>query len=104
MGTRQFLLKNVYRVSSEVFGLRINLKVLKINVSEVGEALPSSLNFQKDTLFLRGDKSEYISDQDGPLIKYQFPTAVVKTISNAGHWLHAENPVEFFHNVRVFIT
>ena len=59
---------------------------------------------KKDTLFLRGDKSEYISDQDGPLIKHQFPTAVVKTISNAGHWLHAENPVEFFHNVRVFIT
>jgi esterase len=104
VGTRQFLLKNIYRLSPSVLGLRINLKALKTNVSEVGEALSSTLNFQKDTLFLRGDKSEYISDQDGPLIKYQFPTAVVKTISNAGHWLHAENPVEFFHNVRVFIT
>ena len=104
VGTRQFLLKNIYRLSPSVLGLRINLKALKTNVSEVGEALSSTLNFQKDTLFLRGDKSEYISDQDGPLIKHQFPTAVVKTISNAGHWLHAENPVEFFHNVRVFIT
>ena len=104
VGTRQFLLKNIYRLSSSVLGLRINLKALKTNVSEVGEALSSNLNFQKDTLFLRGDKSEYISDQDRPLIKHQFPTAVVKTISNAGHWLHAENPVEFFHNVRVFIT
>jgi esterase len=104
VGTRQFLLKNIYRLSPSVLGLRINLKTLKTNVSEVGEALSSTLNFQKDTLFLRGDKSEYISDQDGPLIKHQFPTAVVKTISNAGHWLHAENPVEFFHNVRVFIT
>ena len=104
VGTRQFLLKNIYRLSPSVLGLRINLKTLKTNVSEVGEALSSTLNFQKDTLFLRGDKSEYISDQDRPLIKHQFPTAVVKTISNAGHWLHAENPVEFFHNVRVFIT
>jgi len=104
VGTRQFLLKNIYRLSPSVLGLRINLKALKTNVSEVGEALSSTLNFQKDTLFLRGDKSEYISDQDRPLIKHQFPTAVVKTISNAGHWLHAENPVEFFHNVRVFIT
>ena len=104
VGTRQFLLKNIYRLSPSVLGLRINLKALKTNVFEVGEALSSTLNFQKDTLFLRGDKSEYISDQDGPLIKHQFPTAVVKTISNAGHWLHAENPVEFFHNVRVFIT
>jgi esterase len=104
VGTRQFLLKNIYRLSPSVLGLRINLKTLKTNVSEVGEALSSNFNFQKDTLFLRGDKSEYISDQDRPLIKHQFPTAVVKTISNAGHWLHAENPVEFFHNVRVFIT
>ncbi|MDG1285312.1 MAG: alpha/beta fold hydrolase [Flavobacteriaceae bacterium] len=102
--TRQFLLKNIYRISPSVLGLRINLKVLKTNVSEVGEALPSNLNFQKDTLFLRGDKSEYISTQDEALIKHQFPTAVVKTISNAGHWLHAENPVEFFNSVCTFIT
>jgi esterase len=104
LGTRQFLLKNIYRVSSEILGLRINLETLKINVSEVGEALPSALNFQKDSLFLRGDKSEYISVQDETLIKLQFPAAVIKTISNAGHWLHAENPTEFYHNVRVFIT
>lgn len=103
-GTRQFLLKNIYRISPSVLGLRINLKVLKTNVSEVGEALPSNLNFQKDTLFLRGDKSEYISTQDEALIKHQFPTAIVKTISNAGHWLHAENPVEFFNSVCTFIT
>ena len=83
---------------------RINLKALKTNVSEVGEALSSTLNFQKDTLFLRGDKSEYISDQDRPLIKHQFPSAAIKTISNAGHWLHAENPVEFFDSVCTFIT
>jgi len=104
LGTRQFLLKNIYRVSSEILGLRINLETLKTNVSEVGEALPSALNFQKDSLFLRGDKSEYISVQDETLIKLQFPAAVIKTITNAGHWLHAENPVEFYHNVRVFIT
>ena len=91
-------------MSSEILGLRINLETLKINVSEVGEALPSALNFQKDSLFLRGDKSEYISVQDETLIKLQFPAAVIKTITNAGHWLHAENPVEFYHNVRVFIT
>jgi pimeloyl-ACP methyl ester carboxylesterase len=104
VGTRQFLLKNIYRVSSEVLGLRINLETLKTHVSEVGESLPSTLKFQKETLFLRGDKSEYISTQDEPLIKHQFPSAAIKTISNAGHWLHAENPVEFFDSVCAFIT
>ena len=104
IGIRQFLLKNIYRTSSNIFGLRINLKVLKTNVSEVGEALPTTLNFQKDTLFLRGDKSEYISTEDEALIKHQFPAAVVQTISNAGHWLHVENPVEFFDSVCAFIA
>ena len=104
VGTRQFLLKNVYRVSPDVLGLRINLEVLKAQVSEVGEALPSTSVFQKDTLFLRGDKSEYISTADEALIKIQFPTATVKTISNAGHWLHAENPLEFFNRVCTFIS
>ena len=104
VGTRQFLLKNVYRISPNVLGLRINLEVLKAQVSEVGEALPSTLVFQKDSLFLRGDKSEYISTADEALIKIQFPSANVKTISNAGHWLHAENPVEFFDCVCTFIT
>ena len=104
VGTRQFLLKNVYRISPTVLGLRINLKTLKTQVSEVGEALPSTLIFQKDTLFLRGDKSEYISTPDEVLIKNQFPIATLETISNAGHWLHAENPVEFFDRVGAFIT
>ena len=104
IGTRQFLLKNIYRVSSEVLGLRINLETLKTHVSEVGEALAPYLKYQKETLFLRGDKSEYISVQDETLIKRQFPNAAIKTISNAGHWLHAENPVEFFDSVSSFIA
>ena len=42
LGVRQFLLKNIYRLSPSVLGLRINLKALKTNVSEVGEALEFS--------------------------------------------------------------
>ncbi|MEN8887092.1 MAG: alpha/beta fold hydrolase, partial [Winogradskyella sp.] len=56
-GTRMFLLKNLYWVEKGQLGLRINLDVLKTQVSEVGEALPIHATFQKDTLFLRGDRS-----------------------------------------------
>ena len=103
-GTRQFLLKNIYWVSTGVLGLRINLPALKTHVSEVGEALPPSLSYVKECLFLRGDKSEYISLQDEGLIKSQFPEASFKIIANAGHWLHAENPVDFYESVRSFIA
>lgn len=103
IGTRQFLLKNLYWETKEKLALRLNLETLKENVNEVGEALPMHSKFEKDTLFLRGDRSEYISLQDECIIKTHFPKAKIETISNAGHWLHAENPTEFFDVVNSFI-
>lgn len=102
-GTRQFLLKNLYWVEKGQLGLRLNLEVLKDNVFEVGEALPRFAKFEGDTLFLRGDRSEYISTQDESLITSHFPKAEIKTVSDTGHWLHAENPQEFFDAVMRFV-
>ncbi|OUR92586.1 alpha/beta hydrolase [Flavobacteriales bacterium 34_180_T64] len=103
-GTRLFLLKNLFWVEKGVLGLRVNLPILKEHVSEVGEALPIHSRFNKATLFLRGDRSEYIASSDETLIKQHFPSAEIETISNAGHWLHAENPSEFFKAVINFAT
>ena len=103
-GIRQFLLKNLYWVEKGKLGLRINLKVLTENVAEVGEALPIRLTFEGDTLFLRGDRSEYIGTNDERLIKMQFPNASIATVSKADHWLHAENPEEFYQFVMNFIS
>jgi esterase len=102
-GTRQFLLKNLYWQEKGKLGFRFNLKVLKDNVEEVGEALPVSNSYSGDTLFLRGDKSEYIALSDESLIKMQFPNSNIQTIENAGHWLHAENPTDFFNSVLRFL-
>ena len=104
MGTRQFLLKNLYWVEKGVLALRINLDALKAQVSEVGEALPPHMRFEGSTLFLRGDRSEYISTSDTNGILAQFPEAEIQTVSNAGHWLHAENPKEFYTAVVTFIN
>lgn len=102
-GTRQFLLKNLYWKDNGQLALRMNLEALKENVSEVGEALPSHLKFDKDTQFLRGDRSEYITLSDEDLIKRHFPKTKLITIKNAGHWLHAENPDDFFDETLNFI-
>ncbi|GAA4240293.1 alpha/beta fold hydrolase [Winogradskyella damuponensis] len=104
VGTRMFLLKNLYWIEKGQLGLRINLDVLKANVSEVGEALPIHATFQKDTLFLRGDRSEYIGEADETIIHRHFPNSKITTISNAGHWLHAENPKEFYKAVMNFVS
>ena len=102
-GTRQFLLKNLYWVEKGRLGLRINLKILKKEVAEIGEPLPAHSIFKKDVLFLRGDRSEYIGIDDETIISNHFPRAKIKTIPNAGHWLHAENPKAFFEAVIKFI-
>ena len=82
----------------------MNLEVLKDEVAEIGEALPWQATFEKDTLFLRGDRSEYIGIDDENIVVRHFPKAKIITISNAGHWLHAENPKDFFDAVMEFVN
>ncbi len=102
-GTKLFLLKNLYRKSKDEFSLRINLPVLLEKIEEVGVALPENTVFKGDTLFLGGEDSGYIETMDELLIKKHFPKATIETISKAGHWLHAENPNEFYDNVMNFL-
>ena len=102
-GTRLFLLKNLYRKSKDEFGLRVNLPVLSKKIEEIGKALDEGARFNGKTLFLRGAKSGYIAPNDEVLIEKHFPKAEIKTVAGAGHWLHAENPDEFYSLVENFL-
>ncbi|WP_439128594.1 alpha/beta fold hydrolase [Polaribacter sp.] len=103
LGVRQFLLKNVYWKEKGQLAYRFNLHSLTENNSEVGAALPSFTVFKKDTLFLKGDRSDYITENEKPLIDAHFPNSKIITIKNAGHWLHAENPKQFYSEVCSFL-
>jgi len=103
-GIRQFLAKNLYWKFQDELALRINLPVLIENIEEVGKALDENCNYEGDTLFLAGEKSNYIEDSDVELINKHFPKANIITISRAGHWLHAENPVDFYNEALNFIS
>lgn len=102
-GIRQFLLKNLYWNDAKELALRINLEALKENIEEIGEALSIHAQYKGSTLFLRGDRSEYIGLQDETIIKNHFPNSKIVTIAKAGHWLHAENPKAFFNEVIKFL-
>ncbi len=102
-GTRQFLLKNLYWKEKGQLALRMNLSALKAHVEEIGEALELHKTFSGNTLFLRGDKSEYIGNDDERIIKNHFPNSKIVTVTNAGHWLHAENPEDFYKAVMAFV-
>jgi len=104
MGIRQFLLKNLFWKEKGQLGLRINLPVLIKNIEEVGKALSENSVYSGDALFLRGANSQYIEVNDEMLILKHFPKAKIETISNAGHWLHAENPKDFYSEVINFVN
>lgn len=95
-GTRQFLMKSLYWVEPGQLAWRFNLPVFNENIENIGEALSEDAVFEKPTLFLRGANSNYIKDEDFGTIKKHFPNSEIKTIANAGHWLHAENPKDFY--------
>ncbi|WP_378181892.1 alpha/beta fold hydrolase [Aquimarina sp. SS2-1] len=103
VGVRMFLMKNLFWKEKGKLGLRINLDGLMQNSAEIGLELPKDFVFQVDTLFLKGEKSNYILTEDEEQIKKQFPKSQIRTISKAGHWLHAENPTEFLTSVLEFI-
>ncbi len=109
-GTKQFLLKNIFWIDETEMAWRFNLKVIiqqienvGQNVEHVGQATPTDKVCEVPTLFLRGEHSNYVLDEDADLIQALFPNSALETIAGAGHWLHAEKPKEFFESVMKFV-
>lgn len=101
-GVRQFLLKNLYWIEKGKLAWRINLPVLEKNMPQIIGKLPED-EVEIPTLFIRGEKSNYIIEDDYTDIFMQFPNSDIETIYNAGHWIHAENPFDFYHLVMQFL-
>ena len=102
-GIRQFLMKNIYWKEKGLLNYRFNLQSLTENNSEVGKALPQNTAYHKPTLFLKGEKSGYIILSEQLLIDVHFSNNTVVEITKAGHWLHAENPKDFYAEVCAFL-
>ncbi len=106
LSLRQFLLKNIYRNKEGKFSWKINVPVLKkylghiihdVNKDFFDEYKPITAY---PVTFIRGLNSDYISDEDIPLIRSIYPQAQIIDIPDAGHWLHAEQPNEFIKAVQ----
>ncbi|MGM0634600.1 MAG: alpha/beta fold hydrolase [Bacteroidota bacterium] len=102
-GVRQFLLKNLYWKEKGKLALRMNLEALKNNIDCVGQALDEGKLYEEKTLFIKGTRSNYITEDDKDLIRNHFPKAQIIGIKDAGHWVHAEKPEEFFKAAAAFL-
>lgn len=90
------ILKNL-KLSGKSVEWKINVPILKVQLNH----LLSEINFDdlpqinKPTLFIRGSKSNYITDFEFNKTKNVFPEAKLTTIEGATHWLHIEKNEEF---------
>lgn len=103
-GTRQFLLKNLERKMDGSFQWKMNISVLHENYEDMGHEIICKQAFLGRTLFIKGEKSDYILKSDETAIKTLFPNSTLVTIAGAGHWVHAENPDDFYATVLKFIS
>lgn len=93
-GVRQFLLKNLYWKEKGQLAWRMNLSILEREMENILSMLTEK-EVMLPTLFIRGELSNYILDEDIEQLEDQFPDSEIVTIKNAGHWVHAEAPEEF---------
>lgn len=100
-GTLQFLLKNLYWIEKGKLAWRMNTAVLEREMPEILKAMPEDEVFTP-TLFVRGELSNYIRDEDLESLENQFLDSEFATIEDAGHWVHAEAPDEFLETILSF--
>jgi esterase len=100
---RAFLLKNLRRNTAGNFELKININAIKANYENHLSVAPVGDVFTAPCLFLKGENSHYIEQQQLPIIHSLFPKSSVQTVNDVGHWMHAEKPELFNQLVLQFI-
>ena len=102
-GVRAFLLQNL-RYGAHP-GWRIGLDAIALALPDIeGWDAPAGAVYGGPSLFVAGERSDYIKPEHRPVIRQLFPAARFVTVKNAGHWLHADNPAATAALVADFIA
>jgi pimeloyl-ACP methyl ester carboxylesterase len=105
--TRQFIMKNLKRNKDQSFSWKLNLKVISDDIMKITAGFADHNIYRNITgfpvLFIRGGRSKYIQDSDKERILEVFPMAEIKTIVDAGHWIHAEQAEQLSEMVLEFL-
>ncbi len=103
LSIRQFLLQNLVN--------RDGGYTWRIPFNSIEQAIPEIMGFPETThvkpyrqpaLFIGGGRSDYLLTQYHETISSLFPLHTIKTIENAGHWVHAEQPQQVFDVIQQF--
>ncbi|MBK0417866.1 alpha/beta fold hydrolase [Leucobacter sp. CSA1] len=102
-GVRGFLLQNLARDDSG-FRWEPNLGLLRAGLETImGFPDLSGSRFTGPVLWMGGDRSGYITDDDEQTMRSLFPRTVRMTVRGAGHWVHSEKPDAVIAALRTFL-
>ena len=91
-----FLSKNLKRSLDGSFEYKSNIKVLRKTYFNVTSSINFHKEYIKEVLFIKGENSDYIDSENLKITSKLFPKYKLTEIKNAGHWIHHENPDDFF--------
>lgn len=104
-GVRGFLLQNLVRNDAGHFAWQPNIDLLF-------DSLPIITGFPQvnetydahPVLWIKGETSEYITDEAGAVMRELFPVTRKIQIRDAGHWVHSEQPKNFIETINYYIA
>ena len=100
-GIRQFLLSNLTR-GAQGFRWTLNLRAIRAAMDTLTGWPDVDGRFDGQTLFLAGERSDYLTEAARPAIDRHFPDARIERVP-AGHWIHAEAPQATLAALRGFL-
>lgn len=105
-GTRAFLLKSLARIDDQ-WRWQFALDRLVEDYDALAVAPPwvepAPDSGMPPALFVRGTDSNYLTEDDIPLVRRYFPNARLRAVK-ASHWLHAEKPAQVAELCEAFVN
>ncbi|MEI6238848.1 MAG: alpha/beta fold hydrolase [Planctomycetia bacterium] len=102
---RAFLVQNV-ATGPNGLAWAIHLDALERNFAAIVgfPHVAAGCVFQRPTLFVVGERSDYVRPEHHAEIGRLFPAATIEVVAGAGHWVHAEAPEAFLGVVSGFLA
>lgn len=100
----QFLLKSLGRTEEKGFRWKFNFSVINQNYPKVLAAVEFEEKIEAPSLFIYGANSNYLEEADKESIPEFFPQASFHKLEGAGHWVHAEKPIEFLAAIKKYLA
>ena len=102
---RAFLVQNV-TVGPQGLAWAVNLEALERNFPAIVgfPDVAAGRTFTGPTLFVVGERSDYVRPEHHAVIRRLFPAATIEIVAGAGHWVHAEAPDAFLAVLSGFLS